>query len=553
MYGSNGIDRNAMTKKRAIIIGAGPAGLTAAFELLEKTDILPIVFEMSGDIGGISKTVNYKGNRIDIGGHRFFSKSDRVMQWWLERMPVQGFPARDDLILDRKVPLSTREGAPDPEKEDRVFLVRNRLSRIFFLRKFFDYPVALNRDTVSNLGMTRMVKIALSYLKARLFQIRPEKNLEDFFINRFGKELYGTFFRDYTEKVWGVPCTAIKQEWGAQRIKGLSITTALLHAARRMIRRDNTLTQKDTETSLIEQFLYPKFGPGQLWEEVAKKIVEQGGELHLNCEVTKLACLNGRIQSVQARNASTGEIIEQSGDYVISTMPVSELISALDADMPDRVRQTANGLMYRDFMTVGLLLKKLKIKNTTRHKSLHDILPDNWIYIQERDVRIGRLQIFNNWSPYLAHDPETVWIGLEYFCTEGDLLWSKTDDDFAAFAINELATIDIIDRNAVIDSCVLRVKKAYPAYFGSYDDFHVIKEFTDKIENLFLIGRNGMHRYNNADHSMLTAMVAVENIINRTTEKSNIWAVNTEEEYHESRQHAGQGGASAGVAHTRAA
>lgn len=524
-----------MQKKHAIIIGAGPAGLTAAFELLEKTDILPIVFEMSGDIGGISKTVKYKGNRIDIGGHRFFSKSDRVMQWWLDRMPVQGFPARDDLVLGRKVPLSKEAGAPDPEKDDKVFLVRSRLSRIFFLRKFFDYPVSLNLKTVANLGAFRMVKIALSYLKACVFPIEPENSLEDFFINRFGKELYCTFFKDYTEKVWGVPCKAIRPEWGAQRIKGLSITTALLHAVKKLAGGDSSLAQKETETSLIEQFLYPKFGPGQLWEEVAKVITERGGVVRLNCEVTRLDCRENHLQAVHVRDVLTGEAFEERGEYFFSSMPVSDLIGAMNADIPGTVRQTAQGLIYRDFMTVGLLLRNLKVENTTRHKSVNGIVPDNWIYIQERDVRLGRLQIFNNWSPYMVNDPETVWIGLEYFCNEGDELWAQTDEDFAAFAIDELTKVEIIDKESVMDSCVLRTKKAYPAYFGSYDDFHIIREYTDRIENLFLIGRNGMHRYNNADHSMLTAMVAVENIINDIPTKSNIWSVNTEDEYHESK------------------
>ena len=519
----------------AVIIGAGPAGLTAAFELLAQTDIVPIIFEMSGDIGGISKTVNYKGNRIDIGGHRFFSKSDRVMQWWLDRMPVQGFPARDDLALDRKVALSKLPGAPDPEKEDRVFLVRSRLSRIFFLRRFFDYPIALNLNTVANLGALRMLRIGVSYLKACLFPIRQEKNLEDFFINRFGKELYATFFRDYTEKVWGVACSAIEPEWGAQRIKGLSVTTALLHALKKLAGRGDSPSQQGTETSLIEQFIYPKLGPGQLWEEVARAIIARGGEIHFNCEVTGLDCRSGRLHEVEVSDLSTGATRRQGGDHFISTMPVSELIGAWRGEVPERVRTTARGLKYRDFMTVGLLLKRLKVRNTTGQKSVHDIVPDNWIYIQEREVRLGRLQIFNNWSPYLVADPETVWIGLEYFCSEGDELWSQSDQAFSAFAVAELAAIGGIDPESVLDSCVLRVKKAYPAYFGSYHDFQVIREFTDAIENLYLIGRNGMHRYNNADHSMLTAMVAVENIVNGVTTKDNIWSVNAEEEYHESK------------------
>jgi protoporphyrinogen oxidase len=522
-----------MGNKTAIIIGAGPAGLTAAYELLEKTDIRPVIFEKSGDIGGISKTVNYRGNRIDIGGHRFFSKSDRVMQWWQDIMPIQGAPARDDLILGRDIPVSHAPGAPDPEKTDRVFLIRNRLSRIFFMRRFFDYPISLNRGTLANLGAVKIARIAQSYLRARLFPIRDEKSLEDFFINRFGRELYLTFFKDYTEKVWGVPCSVIKAEWGAQRIKGLSITSAVHHALKKMTSRGSGIAQKDVETSLIEQFLYPKYGPGQMWEEVAKLVVEKGGEIHRNCDVTKLFCRDETVTGVEVRNSLTGERNRHDGDYFFSTMPVVDLVRALDAEIPADVRETADGLMYRDFITVGLLLKRLKIANTTSFKTINNIVPDNWIYIQERDVKIGRLQVFNNWSPYLVKDQDKVWLGLEYFCNEGDALWTKPDDAFIAFAVDELAKIDIIEKDAVVDGVVIRVEKAYPAYFGSYDRFDRVRAFTDRFANLFLLGRNGMHRYNNMDHSMLTAMVAVENIMNGVTAKENIWSVNTEEEYHE--------------------
>jgi protoporphyrinogen oxidase len=522
-------------KKYAIIIGAGPAGLTAAYELLEKTDIQPIIFEASHDIGGISKTINYKGNRIDIGGHRFFSKSCRVMQWWQNILPIMGQPARDDLVLGRKVAVSDTSHAPDPEKEDKVLLVRSRLSRILFLRRFFDYPVALNINTIANLGPVKIIKIAFSYFKARMFPIRKEKNLEDFFINRFGNELYRTFFKDYTEKVWGVSCKDIKPEWGAQRIKGLSITTAILHALKKITTRDTSIAQKGTETSLIEQFLYPKFGPGQMWEEVAKIIIKKGGEIHRNNEVVAIDLFEGQIKSVQVRNTLTGETKKQAGNYFFSTMPISDLVKAITAEIPAEVRQIASGLMYRDFITVGLLLKKLEVSNKTGRKTINNIVPDNWIYIQERDVKIGRLQIFNNWSPYLVHNPDNVWIGLEYFCTEGDHLWTKSDDDFIRFAIDELVKINIIKKEDVIDSCIFRVKKAYPAYFGSYDKLDIITKFTDQIPNLFLIGRNGMHKYNNADHSMLTAMIAVENILSGRTDKSNIWSINAEDEYHEER------------------
>ena len=268
-----------MSRLIAIIAGAGPAGLTAAYELITKTDIKPIIFEMTDDIGGISKTINYKGNRIDIGGHRFFSKSDRVMNWWQNILPLQGSPAKDDIFLNRAVRLSNDHKAPDPEKTDNVMLIRNRLSRIFFMRKFFQYPISLNSNTILNLGIMRLIKIAISYTAIRFFPIKEEKTLEDFFINRFGKELYLTFFKNYTEKVWGIACDKIKPEWGAQRIKGLSVTTILLRALRKFLFKDNSVSQKDTETSLIERFMYPKYGPGQMWEEVAKIVKEIGGEI----------------------------------------------------------------------------------------------------------------------------------------------------------------------------------------------------------------------------------------------------------------------------------
>lgn len=539
-----------MSKKTAIIIGAGPAGLTAAYELLDKTNIKPIVYEMTEYIGGISRTVNYRGNKIDIGGHRFFSKSDRVMQWWQNILPLQGSPSKDDIILGRNIQLSdgvvtTRKikskdpqkiYLPDPEKTDEVMLVRRRLSRIFFLRKFFNYPLSLNFNTISNLGLLRIIRIGLSYLKSRLSPIRNEKSLEDFFINRFGKELYLTFFKDYTEKVWEVPCNQINPEWGVQRIKGLSITKAILHAIKSILSKNFSITQKNVETSLIEQFMFPKFGPGQMWEKVAKIVEKNGGDIFLNHHVIEMKYNNNKIIEIKVKNEITGEVKTQSGDYFFSTMPVKELIQYLGKNVPEKVSKVAQGLMYRDFITIGLLLKKLKIKNKTKIKTIDNIIPDNWIYIQERDVKIGRIQIFNNWSPYMLKDEKTVWIGVEYFCNVGDELWSKSDSDLVKFAIDELTKIEIIENGDVIDSVVNRMPKAYPAYFGTYDQFDVIREFTDKFENLFLIGRNGMHRYNNQDHSMVTAMLAVENIINNVKTKENIWAVNLEEEYYESKQ-----------------
>ncbi len=530
-------------KKTVIIVGAGPAGLTAAFEFLEKTDIKPIIFEESGDIGGISKTVRYKGNRIDIGGHRFFSKSDRVMEWWDKILPTQGMPAKDEKEIQIKYQGKTRNidlnpNGPDPEKEDNVMLIRSRLSRIYYLQSFFDYPVALNGQTIKNLGFWRIIKCGVSYVKARIIPIKHENSLEDFFVNRFGKELYLTFFKDYTEKVWGIDCKEISADWGAQRIKGLSITKALGHAFKSMLPKIKSadVAQKNTETSLIERFLYPKFGPGQMWEVVASKIKKKGAEIHLHQEAVGFVNKGNKIVAIKIKDNKTGKISTHKADYYFSTMPMKDLINAFEGDkVPTTPFKIANGLMYRDFITVGLLLNKLKIKNETNIPTIRKLVPDNWIYIQERDVKVGRLQVFNNWSPYLVKNPKNVWIGMEYFVNEGDELWNLPDKKMQAFGITELEKIGIINSKDVLDGVVIHIKKTYPAYFGTYNQFDKLKKYVNQFENLFLIGRNGMHRYNNQDHSMLTAMTAVENIINKVKTKENLWEVNAEKEYHESK------------------
>lgn len=523
-----------MSPQKAIIIGAGPAGLTAALELLKKSDIKPVILESTEDMGGISKTVNYRGNRIDIGGHRFFSKSKWVNDWWKELLPVQGSPTLDEILLklDTTDKYKATIGGPDPEKTDRVMLLRNRLSRIYSAGKFFDYPVTLNLNTIRNLGPEKLLKIASTYIYARLHPIKEERSLEDFFINRFGWELYNTFFRDYSRKVWGVSCNAIKPEWGAQRVKGLSVTKALLHAANKFVQRDaRTGKELTVETSLIEQFMYPKYGPGQLWQEAAGRIEAMGGMILKSHKVVSLAADKNRVLSVEADSSEGRKVFP--ADYFISTMPVRELISGLGTAVPDDVQSIASGLEYRDFITVGLLLREMKLKNKGHTKTLNSIVPDNWIYIQDNHVNLGRLQIFNNWSPYLLDNIYNIWIGLEYFCNEGDALWSMHDADLIAFAANELERIHLIDRENIIDGCAIRIPKAYPAYFGTFEHFDIIRNFTDCFTNLYLVGRNGMHRYNNMDHSMLTAMAAVENIIRGLDMKDNIWSINAEDEYHE--------------------
>lgn len=525
---------NQSERKTALIIGAGPAGLTTAYELLTRTDIKPVILELSDRLGGIATTVNYKGNRIDIGGHRFFSKSDRVMNWWLDRMPMQALDSSRQTISYQRQSreVQSSAAAPDPEKTDIVMLVRERLSRIYFLRGFFAYPIRLSVDTLRKLGLARTLRIGFSYIKSTLFPIPNEQNLEQFFINRFGEELYLTFFKSYTEKVWGVPCNRISAEWGAQRIKGLSVWKTLLHAVKTMVGSSKgDISQKDTETSLIEQFLYPKFGPGQMWEEVAREVVARGGEIHFLHTVDKLTTDGTTVTAVEATDTTTGTKQTFTGDYIFSTMAVKDLVRAFDANVPDDVRTVAEGLMYRDFITVGLLVNRMKTEGEAGEK----LVRDNWIYIQEPDVQVGRLQIFNNWSPYMVADPSKVWLGLEYFCNEGDELWQKSERELIALGTEELDKIGIIDRREVIDATVLRVPKTYPAYFGTYDRFDLVRSYIDSFRNLYLIGRNGMHKYNNQDHSMLTAMIAVDNIIEGREDKENIWAVNTEQEYHESK------------------
>ncbi|MDR1762381.1 MAG: NAD(P)/FAD-dependent oxidoreductase [Dysgonamonadaceae bacterium] len=497
--------------KKAIIIGAGPAGLTAAYRLRKTApDVDVAVFEATERIGGISTTINHNGNRMDIGGHRFFSKSKIVNDLWNEIMPVQS-------------------SAVNPEKTDNVMLIRNRVSRIFFRRKFFDYPISIKPATFRNMGLVNTVKSGFSYLVSAVGK-RPENSLEDFYINRFGKHLYRMFFEDYTEKVWGVHPSKLSPSWGAQRVKELSVLAIIKEIFLKIFAPHRETKQ----TSLIERFLYPKFGPGQLWEIAAAKAEEIGAEIRLNSIVTGIQAENGKIRSVTVNCG--GKTENFSCDYLFSTMPVKDLAAAMGNAVPEAVRRIAADLSYRDFITVGLLVKRLKLKNETKIKTVANIIPDCWIYVQERDVRIGRLQIFNNWSPYMAADNEnTVWIGLEYFSNEGDELWNMPEKEFIDFAVNELAKIGIIDESDVLDSVQVKYPKAYPSYFGSYSEFDVVRNYLDGIENLYCIGRNGQHRYNNQDHSMLTAIEAVNLLKSGETDKSAVWNVNTETEYHEGK------------------
>ena len=524
-----------MTADRTIVIGAGPAGLTAAYELQQagRGDIA--IFDADAQVGGLSKTVVHQGNRIDIGGHRFFSKSDWVMRWWLDKLPLAStddaatLSSNDHAFLAyqgmrRALPLHDEVRGAD----DAGMLIRDRLSRILFDGKLFAYPLKIDVATAWKLGPFACAMYAISYIKARALPVKPEVTLEDFFINRFGRRLYRRFFKTYTEKVWGRACKDISAAWGAQRVKGLSISRAIVHALRRIIHSRRAASK----TSLIEHFLYPKFGPGQMWETVAERVTVAGAGLRLSTRVSGLKLADRRITEVETEDLASGHRTWHAAGEVISTMPIRELVAAIDGDVPARVREVADALEYRDFMTVGLLYRKL---DRIEAKAIpgRASVPDNWIYIQEPDVKVGRLQIFNNWSPYLVQHPEHVWVGLEFFCAEGDALWSSSDADMIALAKREMRQIGMADPAECLDAMVLRMPKAYPGYYGAYEHFDEVRAFLDGIENLWCIGRNGMHRYNNQDHSMLSAKRAVEAIVAGSHDKSAIWAVNIDDAYHE--------------------
>ena len=514
--------------KKVIVIGAGPAGITAAYELLKSSKNYNVtVLEESDASGGISKTVQYKGNRMDIGGHRFFSKDTQVTEWWNNLMPLQGKPSFDDILTGREFELNPK--GPNPETDDVVMLKRRRVSRIFYKHKFFDYPVKMNFNTIMNMGLFTTAIAGFSYLWSVIRKL-PETSLENFYINRFGRKLYSMFFEGYTEKLWGRHPRDISADWGAQRVKGLSIIAILKDIIGKILPGK----PKEVETSLIEEFSYPKFGPGQLWETAAEKVEEMGGKIIKNAKVVTFETTDNKISAVTY--VKDGKKIKEEADIVISSMPLKDLTAGIK-DAPKDIAEIAAGLPYRDFVTVGLLLSKLDLQNKTNLKTLNDIVPDCWIYVQDTGVKLGRIQIFNNWSPYLVAKPEEkVWIGLEYFCKEGDKYWNMTDEEWQKFAANELVKMKVISADDVEDSHVERVKKAYPAYFDTYKDIDKLIKWLNDFENLYCIGRNGQHRYNNMDHSMATAFVAVNHILGRTKDKNAIWAVNTEKSYHESKE-----------------
>jgi len=462
---------------RVIIVGAGPGGLTAAY-LLAKDGVPVTVLEGDDVVGGISRTVRYKGYRFDIGGHRFFTKIRPVEELWHEILP-------DDFI---SVP---------------------RLSRIYYDGKYFDYPLKAG-NALGGLGLWRAGLMVLSYLKAHLWPSPVEENLEQWVTNRFGRRLYETFFKTYTEKVWGMPCTEIRAEWAAQRIQNLSLGKAILSAA--------SLNKRSTDIkTLIHEFQYPRLGPGQMWEAATEKIRAMGGTVLLRHRVRGLEMRNGRVVAARVETPERERRFE--GEHFISTMPVRSLVRALEPAVPAPVAAAAAGLKYRDFLTVALIIDQ------------DDLFPDNWIYIHSPGVKVGRIQNFNNWSRAMVPEPGKTCLGMEYFCFEGDGLWTSSDADLIELAKREIHQLGLADAALVSDGAVVRMPKAYPTYDSTYQtNLEVIRAHLDRIDNLHPVGRNGMHKYNNQDHSMLTAMMTVWNMKGAAHD---VWAVNTDYEYHE--------------------
>jgi len=459
-----------------VIIGGGPAGLTAAYELA-KYGLCPTVLEKGNMVGGLARTEQYKGFHFDMGGHRFFTKSPDVQKLWHE---ILG----DD------------------------FRRRPRLSRIYFKKRFFPYPLK-PFETLKGLGLWESLLIVLSYLRWQLFPYRREDTFEQWVTNRFGQRLFLTFFKTYTEKVWGIPCSELKAEWAAQRIKDLSLKTALLHMF---------LRPKTTIKTLIEEFDYPRLGPGMMWNAVKRQVEHQGGVVQLNAEVAQINRSDHRIDSVVVSCNGHTEILP--GTDFISSMPVTEFIQKLAPPPPPAVLSAAANLHYRDFLTVCLMVNQ------------PHLFPDNWIYIHDPEVKVGRIQNFKNWSPDMVPDPAKTSLGLEYFCTEGDALWNMPDAELIELGKREVQRLGLAHYGDIDDGCVVRVPKSYPVYDVDYRDaLATIRDFVDGLENVQTIGRNGLHRYNNQDHAMLTGMLAVRNIV--LGEQHDLWCVNTDQEYHE--------------------
>lgn len=463
--------------KKAVIIGAGPAGLTAAYEL-SNYGLTSTVVEADGVVGGLARTVDYKGYLFDIGGHRFFTKWSEVDRLWHEILGT-------------------------------AFVERSRLSRIYYRGRFFSYPLQ-PFNALRGLGIGESALILASYARARLLPSSREDNFEQWVSNRFGKRLYGTFFKSYTEKVWGVPCTEIAAAWAAQRIKSLSLGSAVKHAFFK--------PKKVRIKSLIESFHYPERGPGQMWQTLAQRLNNQGTRILLNSPVQRIFHDGQKVTHVAVSN--NGSLTNVDGSDFISSMPVRELINALDPAPPDAIRQSANSLTYRDFMIVNLIINR-------RH-----VMPDNWIYVHDPNVKVGRIQNFKNWSAAMVPDPETTCLGMEYFVSEHDDLWCRSDEDLLRFAAKELARLGLAELNEVIDGTVVRMPKAYPVYAHGWEENvrQIAGYVRECLPNLQLVGRNGMHKYNNQDHSMMTALYAARNILGA---QYDLWAVNTEPEYHE--------------------
>jgi protoporphyrinogen oxidase len=477
---NNTNDQNSKDGQQAVIIGGGPAGLTAAYKLLG-TGVHPVVFEKDDIVGGISRTVQYKDYKFDIGGHRFFTKVKVVEDMWHEVM-----------------------------KED--FLLRNRSSRIMYRGKYFHYPMQ-PVNALLGLGFGQSILVMLSYAKALVSPIWPERSFQDWVSNRFGAKLFNIFFKTYTEKVWGIPCTSISADWAAQRIQGFSVKVALKNA----LIGDRVKSKKDVVKTLIGSFHYPRHGPGMMWERVTDIVREGGGEVELESDVTKIHWSGNKVTAVEVTAGGSTRTVE--GDHFVSTMPVRELIEKLDPPPPEEVLEAGRGLKYRDFLTVALVIDRA------------DVFTDNWIYVHDESVKVGRLQNFKNWSPEMVPDPSKTCIGLEYFCFEGDNLWETSDDDLVELASIELAKLGIVERDEIEDGAVARMPKAYPVYDEHYAEYlDKVRDFTNSLDNLYLVGRNGMHRYNNQDHSMLSAMLACENIQGASND---IWSINEEGEYHE--------------------
>jgi len=514
--------------KKFIIIGAGPAGLTTAYELRKRDKDSEIIILEAGDkVGGIARTLEFEGNFVDVGPHHFFTGSKYIKSIWNKFLPEQGAPSRDDKLLGVEPELNA--GGPDPDEQDRVMLNRTRVSRILYDGKFFDYPLSFKKDTIKKLGFKKAFYFGFGVLKSRIIR-RKERTMEDYMINNFGRGLYNEFFRTYTIKTWGENPENISSECGTQRIKGISLRKALKQFIKSVLGiKSSALDEQKGSINEVRRIKYPKYGAGQMWELMANELRSGGVDIRLGVRVTGIKIENKRATEITAKTNNCEEIL--TADYIISSIPIAKLFESFTycGDTHPVAHEYAVSLRYRNFVMIGIFASQLRKKNDTEIKTINGSLPDCWSYIYNNVAKMSRFNVYNNFSPYVIRNwKDEVFLGIEYMCDDSDDIWKSGEAESVEIAVGEAEKVGLLKRSDIIRTIKVAEPHAYPSYSGSYGNFGEIRDYIDSVENLYSIGRKGQHRYLDMDQSMLTAVECVKHIYGEIPDKNSIWEVTEE-------------------------